>query len=251
MLCEGVGGLFAIGDLMRLFVLCIQRLPTHPPVVIKLDLADLHSLPGKVAQILQIFGHIDILVNNGGVSVRSDIASSAIDVDIKVMMVNYFGSVAMTKAVLPSMMLRKEGRIVFVSSIQGKVALPYRSAYSASKHAMSAFADSLRAETHKDNIRVLIVSPGYINTALSLNSLTATGEKYGKTDPTTAAGLSPERASDEILKAVLQDQKDVCIAPFGIRLVPYVRSLIPSVFFWAMQRHAAKLHVAGGDDRSQ
>lgn len=204
-----------------------------------------------MSQILEIFGHIDILVNNGGVSVRSDIASSTIDVDIKVMMVNYFGSVAMTKAVLPSMTRRKEGRIVFVSSIQGKLALPYRSSYSASKHAMSAFADSLRAETHKDNIRVLIVSPGYINTALSLNSLTANGDPYGKTDPNTAAGISPERASDEILKAVLQDQKDVMIAPIGIKLAPYVRTLMPSVFFWAMQRRAAKLQVSGGEDLSQ
>lgn len=155
----------------------------------------------------------------------------------------------MTKAVLPSMTRRKEGRIVFISSIQGKVALPYRSSYSASKHAMSAFADSLRAETHKDNIQVLIVSPGYINTALSLNSLTANGEAYGKTDPTTAAGLSPERASDEILKAVLRDQKDVIIAPLGIRLLPYFRTLMPSVFYWAMQRRAAKLNAGGGEDK--
>lgn len=214
----------------------------------KLDLSDLHSLPGKVSQILDIFGHIDILVNNGGISVRSDIASSAIDVDIKVMMVNYFGSVAMTKAVLPSMVKRQQGQIVFISSIQGKVALPYRSAYSASKHAMSAFSDSLRAEVHKHNIKVLLVSPGYINTALSLNALTATGQTYGKTDPATANGLSPERASDEILKAVLQDQKDLLLAPIGIKLVPILRTLWPSAYFWAMKRRAAKAAPDGNDD---
>lgn len=62
-----------------------------------LDLADLNSLPEKIDQIIKIFGHIDILINNGGVSVRADVISTAMDVDIKVMLVNYFGTVAMTK----------------------------------------------------------------------------------------------------------------------------------------------------------
>lgn len=65
--------------------------------MVPLDLSDLNSLSEKVAGILKIFGHIDILVNNGGVSVRADVVSTAVDVDIKVMAVNYFGSVAMTK----------------------------------------------------------------------------------------------------------------------------------------------------------
>lgn len=77
----------------------MQTVPTHPPVVVPLDLSDLNSLPDKVAKILKIFGHIDILVNNGGVSVRADVISTSVDVDIKVMAVNYFGSVAMTKGI--------------------------------------------------------------------------------------------------------------------------------------------------------
>lgn len=74
-----------------------QRVPTHPPVVLPLDLSDLNSIPDKIKQILEIFDHVDILINNGGISVRSDIVSSSVDIDIKVMLVNYFGSVAMTK----------------------------------------------------------------------------------------------------------------------------------------------------------
>lgn len=65
--------------------------------MVQLDLTDLLSLPDKIAKIEKIFGHIDILINNGGVSVRSDVVSTAIDVDIKVMTINYFGSVAMAK----------------------------------------------------------------------------------------------------------------------------------------------------------
>lgn len=77
------------------------------------------------------------------------------------------------------MIKRKEGQIVCVSSVQGKFSLPHRSAYSASKHAMQAFCDSLRAEMAEHNIKVLCVSPGYINTALSLNALTGSGRNYG------------------------------------------------------------------------
>lgn len=217
-----------------------QRVPTHPPVIIALDLADLGSLPQKVADILAIHGHIDILVNNGGISVRSDIISSAIDVDQRVMQVNYFGAVAMTKAALPSMVARRVGRVVFVSSMQGKFALPYRSAYTASKHAMGAFADALRAEVHDHNVQVLLVSPGYVNTALSMNALTATGAAYGQTDAATANGISAERAAAEILRAILSDQKDVMIAPFHLRLVPYLRAILPEVYFWAMRRRASQ-----------
>lgn len=229
-----------------------------------LDLADLNSLPEKVAKILQIFGHVDILVNNGGISVRSDVVSAAIDVDIKVMMVNYFGSVAMTKAVLPSMQQRGEGKIVYISSVQGKFAIPFRSAYAASKHALSAFTDSLRAEVHKDGIKVLTVSPGYINTAISLNALTSSGQSYGGmsaghndckmilniffyfpvTDPATATGVSPERASEDILKAVLADEKDVVLAPLYIKAVSVMRVLVPSAYFWVMQKRALKLATA-------
>lgn len=82
-------------------------------------------------------------------------------------------------AVLPKMMERKEGRIICVSSLQGKFALPYRSAYSASKHALQAFSDSLRAEMSEYGISVLCVSLGYVNTALSLNALTAKGRPHG------------------------------------------------------------------------
>lgn len=148
-------------------------------MVIQLDLSDINSLPNKIKEILEIHGQIDILINNGGVSVRSDCISTSIDVDIKVMLVNYFGTVALSKACLPSMIKRKQGRIVCISSVQGKFSIPHRSAYGASKHALQAFCDSLRAEMAEHNVKVTIVSPGYINTALSLNALTGTGNQYG------------------------------------------------------------------------
>uniref|UniRef100_A0A182JWG1 Dehydrogenase/reductase SDR family protein 7-like n=1 Tax=Anopheles christyi TaxID=43041 RepID=A0A182JWG1_9DIPT len=215
--------------------------PTHPPIILPLDLSDLNSIVGKVQSVLEIHGAIDILVNNGGISVRGDALSTAIDVDIRIMLVNYFGTVALTKACLPSMMARKEGRIVSISSVQGKFAIPHRSAYSASKHALQAFCDSLRAEVAKDNIKVTLISPGYINTALSLNALTGSGAAYGKLDPTTAGGASPEDTASSILKAILRDEKDIMLAPIAPRAAYWLRHLMPPVYFWIMKKRAAKL----------
>uniref|UniRef100_A0AAG5D639 Dehydrogenase/reductase SDR family protein 7-like n=1 Tax=Anopheles atroparvus TaxID=41427 RepID=A0AAG5D639_ANOAO len=216
-------------------------MPTHPPIILPLDLSDLNSITGKVQEMLEIHGAIDILVNNGGISVRGDALSTAIDVDIRIMLVNYFGTVAMTKACLPSMIARKEGRIVCISSVQGKFAIPYRSAYSASKHAQQAFCDSLRAEVAKDNIKVTLVSPGYINTSLSINALTGTGQAYGKMDASTAGGASPESTATSILRAIARDEKDIILAPIAPRVAYWLRHLMPPVYFWIMKKRADKL----------
>ncbi|XP_055316273.1 dehydrogenase/reductase SDR family protein 7-like [Sitodiplosis mosellana] len=221
-----------------------SRIVTHPPVVIPMDVSDLSTLPEKIAQIEETFGHIDILINNAGISVRADVVSMAVDLDVQVMLVNYFGAVAVTKAVLPKMITRKEGRIVCVSSIQGKFSLPHRSAYSASKHALQAFCDSLRAEVAEHNISVLCVSPGYINTALSLNALTASGRAYGVTDENTATGASPERIADDIRRAILSEEKDVTLAPLLPIAVQWLRLLCPSIYFWVMEKRARRMNAS-------
>lgn len=217
---------------------------THSPVVISIDLSDINSLSAKVQEILEIHGQIDIIINNAGISVRSGCLSTAMDVDIKVMLVNYFGTVALSKACLPSMMMRKEGRIVCVSSVQGKFSIPHRSAYGASKHALQAFCDSLRAEMADHNVKVTLVSPGYIRTALSYNALTGSGSQYGKMDPTTESGYSPEKVAKRILKAVLRDEQDVIVAPIAPLIAYWIRHLCPPLYFYIMARRARKLEVS-------
>lgn len=203
----------------------------------------MNSLPKKVDEILEIFGHIDILLNNGGISVRADAISTTIDVDIKVMLVNYFGAVAMTKSILPSMIKRQEGNIVFVSSIQGRVPIPYRSAYTASKHALQGFADSLRAEIDEHNISVTVVSPGYIKTQLSLNALTGNGTCYGVMDKTTNDGVSPQAIADDIFRAVLRNKSELIACGFQPTLALWMRFLFPNLYFWFMARRAKKLNL--------
>ncbi|KAJ8963726.1 hypothetical protein NQ314_005419 [Rhamnusium bicolor] len=201
---------------------------THPPIIMPLDLSDINSLPGHVNKIISITGQIDILVNNGGISHRGTVLSTSIDVDVQIMQVNYFGSAALTKG----------GQIVLISSIQGLVALPERSAYSASKHALQAFGDSLRAEVASDNIFVTVVSPGYIKTELSLNALTSSGSIYGQMDSSTESGYSPDIVAEKIVRAVVEKKKEIIICTILPKLAIFLRKYIPSLYFFVMVRRA-------------
>ncbi|XP_017041718.1 dehydrogenase/reductase SDR family protein 7-like [Drosophila ficusphila] len=218
--------------------------PAYPPTVLALDLAELNSIPEFVTRVLAVYNQVDILINNGGISVRADVASTAVDVDLKVMVVNYFGSVALTKALLPSMVKRGSGHICFISSVQGKFAIPQRAAYSASKHAMQAFADSLRAEVANKNINVSCVSPGYIRTQLSLNALTGSGSSYGKMDETTAKGMSPDKLAERILQCILRKEPDIIVSDVQAKIAYYLRHLCPNLYFWIMAKRALKLENA-------
>uniref|UniRef100_A0A8B9X6F5 Dehydrogenase/reductase SDR family member 7B n=1 Tax=Bos mutus grunniens TaxID=30521 RepID=A0A8B9X6F5_BOSMU len=185
---------------------------THKPCTVTFDLADPGAIAGAASEILQCFGHVDVLINNAGISYRGAIVDTSPDVDKRVMETNYFGPVALTKALLPAMIRRRQGHVVAISSIQGKISLPFRSAYAASKHATQAFFDCLRAEVEQHDIEVTVISPGYIHTNLSLNAVTADGSKYGVMDETTAQGRSPVQVAQDILAALGKKKKDVVLA---------------------------------------
>lgn len=117
--------------------------------ILPLDLEKSGTLKLSTDAAVQIFGHIDILINNGGVSQRSFAKDTIEEADRKIMEVNFFGTIAVTKYLLPHFLQRKEGHYVTVSSVTGIFGTPYRSTYAASKHALHGFFDSLRAELWK------------------------------------------------------------------------------------------------------
>ncbi|XP_048082837.2 dehydrogenase/reductase SDR family member 7B isoform X6 [Ursus arctos] len=216
------------------------KVQTHKPYMVTFDLADPGAIVTATAEILQCFGHVDVLINNAGISYRGAIVDTTTDVDKKVMETNYFGPVALTKALLPSMIKRRQGHIVAISSIQGKISIPFRSAYAASKHATQAFFDCLRAEMEQYEIEVTVVSPGYIHTNLSLNAVTADGSTYGVMDKTTAQGRSPAEVARDVLAAVGKKKKDVILADLLPSLAIYLRTLAPGLFFRLMASRARK-----------
>ncbi|XP_037019098.2 dehydrogenase/reductase SDR family member 7B isoform X4 [Artibeus jamaicensis] len=105
------------------------KVQTHRPFTVTFDLTDPGAVVAATAEILQCFGYVDVLINNAGVSYRGAILDTTTDVDKRVMETNYFGPVALTKALLPSMIKRRQGHIVAISSIQGKISIPFRSAF--------------------------------------------------------------------------------------------------------------------------
>ncbi|XP_059682265.1 dehydrogenase/reductase SDR family member 7B isoform X3 [Gavia stellata] len=201
---------------------------------------DTKTVLNAAEEILKYLGHVDILINNAGISFRGTIVDTGLDVDKKVMETNYFGPIALTKALLPSMIKRRQGHIVAISSVQGKISIPFRSAYAASKHATQAFFDCLRAEVEQYDIDVTVVSPGYIQTNLSLNAVTADGSRYGVMDKNTAEGQTAAEVAQVVLNAVGQKKKEVLVAGLTPSLAVYLRNLFPRLFFTLMATRARK-----------
>jgi short-subunit dehydrogenase len=201
-------------------------------LVVPLDLARSESFPPIVADVLARVSHIDVLLNNGGVSQRSLVVNASAEVERSLMEVNYFGPVALTKAVLPSMLARRAGRIVVVSSVSGYVGTPGRSTYCAAKHALHGYFDSLRAEVWKQNVGVTLVCPGYVQTAVSDNALGPQGEKHGRTDATHVGGLTPEECARAIVHATARGKNEIHLGGkevLGIYLKRYAPWLLSRI----------------------
>ena len=201
----------------------------HPDKIktLELDLADTADMKGKVAAAMDIYGRIDVLINNAGISQRSLVADTLLEVDRRIFEVNYFGTIALTKALLPYFKMSKNGQFVIISSVVGKIGTPLRSSYSASKHALHGFFDSLRAECYDDGLDVTIICPGFVNTDVSINALTAKGEKQGTKDKATANGLSTEFFAKKAIKAIYRRKQEVVIGGFLEVLAVYVKRFFP------------------------
>ena len=197
--------------------------------VLPLDLEKYDSLNEKVDVAISFFGKIDILVNNGGISQRSFAKDTNISVDKRLMDINYLGTVALSKALLPHFTERKSGQFVVTTSIVGRIGTPLRSTYAASKHALHGFFDSLRAEHHKDNIAVTLVCPGFVTTNVSKNALTGDGSPQAKMDSATENGIKPERFAKLMAKAIYKQKEEVHIAGAKEKLAVFAKRFFPKL----------------------
>jgi len=211
-----------------------SNLPVNMPRLLPLDLEQVEKLAEKSKIAESLWGRVDILINCGGVSVRGGAVETQLSVHRKIMEINYFGALELTRNLVKAMIDRGDGLIVNISSVQGKIAIPHRSAYGASKHALQAFSDSLRTELNKTGVKVLVVSPGYVNTDISKNALTASGSSHNTMDNTTQNGYSVEYVAEQVIISILADDKEVILAPIHHRLVILLRSVVPSIYFFIM-----------------
>jgi short-subunit dehydrogenase len=205
------------------------KLTEEQVLILPIDLADTRKANEYTQQVISKFGRIDILINNGGISQRALTKDTPLDIDRKIMEVNFFGTVALTKSVLPIMLKQKSGHIIAMSSIAGKFGFYFRSAYSASKHALHGFFESLRMEIYKDNIQVMIVCPGKIKTNISINAVTGDGGTHNKMDESQANGVSAEECAKQILKGIKNNTEELFIGGKELRAV-WVKRFFPKLF---------------------
>lgn len=203
------------------------------------DLSSTDHLQDLVERVLQKMGAIDILVNNAGMSQRSLAKETPLVNDRKIMELNFFSAIALTKLILPVMLQNQSGHIVAVSSIVGKFGFPMRSAYSAAKHALQGYFESLRAEVKADHIKVTIVSPGRVKTEVSKNALTKDGTAHGQMDAGQEKGMQADVCAKKIVKAIKKGKKDVLIGGSELLMV-YIYKYLPSLYYNLVTKISSK-----------
>lgn len=206
----------------------INPLDVH---VLPLDLENTDSLKDVTNEAIKIFNKIDIVIHSGGISQRSLALETELSVAQRLMNVNFWGTVALTQHLLPSMLSKKTGHIVIISSLVGKFGTKFRSAYSASKHALHGYFDSLRSEIYPA-IKITIVCPGFIKTNVTINALTADGSKQNSMDEAQANGMPAEECASQIIKAILTGKEEVYIGgkeKYGVLLKRFLPGLFSKI----------------------
>lgn len=207
-------------------------------LILPLDLEKQVEFPALLQMILDKYGRIDMLFNNGGLSQRSEVHETSMEVDRKIMEINYFGNIALTKTVLPYFRKQQSGHIIITSSVAGKFGFFLRSAYSASKHALQGYYESLLLEEAKNNIAVTILFPGKINTPISMSALQGNGEKHNAMDHNQATGMPVSECVQKILLAVSKKKKEVLIGNREIYAV-YIKRFLPALFWKIIKNEKA------------
>jgi len=186
-------------------------------------------------------GRISGLVNNAGISQRSLAVETVFDVYQKIVAVDLLAPIALTQALLPRIIKAGGGNIVAISSVAGLVGAPLRTAYSAAKHGLVGYHDSLRAETSHQGLQVLVVAPGSVRTNVSKNALGAAGETRGVSDAAIDNGLPPEDLAAQILDALKNGKRELVAAEGMEAEIVKLRRSNPDALFDLMAQM-----IAGG-----
>lgn len=203
----------------------------HPEkaIVVLLDMSNSEEIESVSHKTLQRVGNIDILINNAGISQRSLTLDTEMNVYHRLMNINYFGVIQMSKILLPSMITNGEGQIVTVTSVNGKLGSYMKSGYAASKHALHGFFDSLRAEIDGSGVNITLITPGYVQTDISINALTQNGAPQQSMDPNTAKGIPADIFAQRAIPQIARGKAEIIIAGRIESLGLYLKRFWPSL----------------------
>ncbi len=194
------------------------------------DLSNTDSIEAIVVKQISIYKRIDYLINIGGISQRSRVDETPLWLDRKIFEINYFGTIALTKALLPYMIKQKAGHILATSSISGRFGFPLRSAYSASKQAIHGFIETLYLENKKNNLKASVIIPGRVRTAISMHALTPDGKEHGRLDEGQAKGITAEKAARQIIRGIRKNKREILVGSSELIML-HIRRYMPWLFF--------------------
>lgn len=197
--------------------------------IMPFDLSQTDTLKEVADEATARMGHIDMLLNIGGVGMRGTALETDLAVARKIMDVDFWGAVELTRAVVPGMVKRGSGQIVALSGVLGKFGAPKRSFYSAAKHAMHGWFDSLREEILGSGVEVTLLVPGWVRTEISEKALEADGSRHGAMDSGQQKGISPEECARRSLPAIVKGVPEQLIGGIECGGV-YLNRLWPKLF---------------------
>jgi dehydrogenase/reductase SDR family protein 7 len=226
-------------ELERVREACIgQGASADKVLVLPLDVTDFESMPEAVNSVCSAFGRIDMLINNAGISQRSLCVDTDMSVYRKLFEVDVLGQIALTKAVLPLMLEQGSGHIAITSSVAGKIGVPLRTGYCAAKHAVMGFYDALRAETSSQGVQVTTITPGFINTNVSVNALNGDGSTFGRTDSNIANGMDVTRCAQVIMAGFRKGTPEIAVGEGMEMKALWLKRLLPVTVFKKVARMA-------------
>ncbi len=179
--------------------------------VLPMDLEDLTQLADKTDQALSYYGRIDYFISNAAVAIRDYVINTDLRIDQKLMNINYFGPTVITKRLLPHFIDQGFGHFVVMSSLSGKYGVPRSAAYSASKHALQGFYETLRSETYEQGILITIIVPGIIKTTITANAVTGSGDNFGRVENAYKTAYPVDKAARKIIRAIIKRKEEVFV----------------------------------------
>lgn len=215
-------------DLLEKVVERCKQLGAPDAKALPFDLSQLDQLDSLAEEAWNSFGQIDLFYNNAGISQRGTTIETEMRVIRKVMDIDYYAPVILTKNILPRMIARGGGQLLVTTSIAGLFGFPMRCAYSSAKHALYGFFETIQAEYYNDNIRVTIICPGRVQTNISLYALEKDGKRHGKMDAGQAGGCTPQEAAKKIFRAASRQKREILVGRKEL-LMAYFKRFTPGL----------------------
>ncbi|RTZ01203.1 SDR family oxidoreductase [Flavobacterium sp. RSP49] len=198
--------------------------------ILSCDLMNVDAIPELVNQAIALEGKIDVIIQCAGISQRALSDETSIEVNRKLMELNFFAPILLTQAILPHFKKVNSGNITVISSLAGLMGFPLRSGYAASKHALKGYFETMQCELYKTNISISIVYPGRIDTDISKNALLGNGNQYGKTDDINEVGIDVRICAKKIISGIQSNKKNIIIAK-AERLLFWFWWFLPSIYY--------------------